>query len=276
MRVIETIADFADIRQGLPEPLGLVPTMGFLHEGHMVLVRRARADNATVVTSIFVNPTQFGPSEDFSTYPRNMESDLAKLEAEGVDFVFAPSVQEMYPKGFDTYVDVGRITLKLEGEARPGHFRGVATVVCKLLTIVRPNRAYFGQKDAQQCLVIKRLNTDLGLGVEIVVVPTLRETDGLALSSRNVNLKSDERQAALALYRALRLAKEQWERGNRDADDMRKQMRALIEGEPLARIDYISIADAETLDELERIDGPTLVSLAVYIGKTRLIDNIIL
>ena len=276
MKVIDSVADFADIRQGLPGPLGLVPTMGFLHEGHMVLVRRARADNATVVASIFVNPTQFGPSEDFSTYPRNMESDLAKLEAEGVDFVFAPSVQEMYPRGFDTYVDVGRITSRLEGEARPGHFRGVATVVCKLLAVVRPNRAYFGQKDAQQCLVVKRLNTDLGLGVEIVVVPTLREADGLALSSRNVNLKPDERQAALALYRSLLLAKEQWERGNRDAGDMRKQMRALIESEPLARIDYISIADAETLDELERIDGPALVSLTVYIGKTRLIDNIIL
>lgn len=276
MKVIETVADFADIRQGLPGPLGLVPTMGFLHEGHMVLVRRARADNATVVASIFVNPTQFGPSEDFSTYPRNMESDLAKLEAEGVDLVFAPSVEEMYPKGFDTYVDVGRITSRLEGESRPDHFRGVATVVCKLLTIVRPNRAYFGQKDAQQCLVIKRLNTDLGLGAEIVVVPTLREADGLALSSRNVYLKPDERQAALALYSALLLSKEEWKRGNRDASDVRKQMRALIEGEPLARIDYISIADAETLDELERIDGPALVSLGVYIGKTRLIDNIIL
>ncbi len=276
MRVIETIADFADIRQGLPGPLGLVPTMGFLHEGHMVLVRHARADNTTVVASIFVNPTQFGPSEDFSTYPRNMESDLAKLEAEGVDLVFVPSVEEMYPRGFDTYVDVGRITSRLEGEFRPGHFRGVATVVCKLLTIVRPNKAYFGQKDAQQCLVIKRLNTDLGLGTEIVVVPTLREADGLALSSRNVNLEPDERQAALALYRALGLAKEQWKRGNRDADDVRKQMRALIEGEPLARIDYISIADAETLDELERIDAPALVSLTVYIGITRLIDNIIL
>lgn len=276
MRVIETVADFADIRQGLPGPLGLIPTMGFLHEGHMALVRCARADNDTVVASIFVNPLQFGPSEDFSAYPRNMESDLAKLEAEGVDLVFAPSVGEMYPKGFDTYVDVGRITSRLEGESRPGHFRGVATVVCKLLTIVRPNRAYFGQKDAQQCIVIKRLNTDLSLGAEIVVVPTLREADGLALSSRNIYLGPDERQAALTLYRSLRLAKEQWERGNRDADDVRKQTRALIEGEPLARIDYISIADAETLDELERIDGPALVSLAVYIGKTRLIDNITL
>lgn len=276
MRVIETVADFADIRQGLPGPLGLVPTMGFLHEGHMALVGRARADNATVVASIFVNPTQFGPGEDFSTYPRNMESDLAKLEAEGVDLVFAPSVEEMYPKGFDTYVDVGRITSRLEGESRSGHFRGVATIVCKLLTIVRPNRAYFGQKDAQQCLIIKRLNTDLGFGAEIVVVPTLREADGLALSSRNVYLEPDERQAALTLYRSLRLAKELWKRGNRDAGNMRKQMRALIEGEPLARIDYISIADAETLDELERIDGPALVSLAVYIGKTRLIDNILL
>ena len=276
MRVIETVADFADIRQGLPVPLGLIPTMGFLHEGHMALVRCARADNDTVVASIFVNPTQFGPSEDFSAYPRNMESDLAKLEAEGVDLVFAPSVGEMYPKGFDTYVDVGRITSRLEGESRPDHFRGVATVVCKLLTIVRPNRAYFGQKDAQQCIVIKRLNTDLSLGAEIVVVPTLREADGLALSSRNIYLGPDERQAALTLYRSLCLAKDQWEHGNRDADDVRKQMRALIESEPLARIDYISIADAETLDELERIDGPALVSLAVYIGKTRLIDNIIL
>ena len=250
--------------------------MGFLHEGHLSLVRRARAENTTVVASIFVNPTQFGPSEDFSTYPRDIEADLASLDAEGVELVFAPTVEEMYPKDFDIYVEVGGVTSRLEGKSRPGHFRGVATVVCKLLAVVRPDRAYFGQKDAQQCVVVKRLNAALGLGAEIVVVPTVREADGLALSSRNIYLGAEERKAALALYRSLCLARELWERGNRDAGDVREQMRAFIEGEPLARIDYVSIADATTLEEVERIDGPALISLAVYIGRTRLIDNITL
>jgi pantoate--beta-alanine ligase len=276
MKVLETIAEFRAACARAPRPLGLVPTMGYLHEGHMELVRRARAENASVAATIFVNPTQFGPNEDFASYPRNLEADLAMLERNKADLVFAPPVQEIYPPGFDTYVDVGKVASRLEGEFRPGHFRGVATVVCKLLSIARPDRAYFGQKDAQQCLVIKRLNADLNLGAEIVVVPTVREPDGLAMSSRNVYLNPKERAAATVLYRSLSLARKLWEEGISDAEEVRHQMRALIEKEPLARIDYVSIAHAETLEELERIESPALVSMAVRIGKTRLIDNVTL
>ena len=276
MDVIETVAGFRESYNSISEPLGLVPTMGFLHQGHMALVRHARAENASVVVSIFVNPTQFAPHEDYATYPRDMESDLSKLEGAGVDLVFSPSVEEMFPVGFDTHVDVGSIASRLEGAHRPGHFRGVATVVATLLAVVRPDRAYVGQKDAQQCLVVKRLNADLNLGAEIVVVPTVRESDGLAISSRNIYLGPEERRAALSLYRSLSLARSLWERGNRDAEEVRRQMRSLIEENPQAHIDYVSIADAETLEELSRIEHPALVSLAVRIGKARLIDNITL
>ena len=276
MQIIESIAAFRQAYDPAEKPLGLVPTMGFLHEGHMELVRRAREENATAAVSIFVNPTQFGPSEDFATYPRDMDSDLAKLREAGVDLVFAPPVEEVYPPGFDTYIDVGRIGERLEGEHRAGHFRGVATVVCKLLTIVRPDRAYFGQKDAQQCLVVKRLNDDLNLGSEIVVCPTVRDTDGLALSSRNVYLSATEREAALSLYGSLRLAQDMHSQGETDAASIRQRMRRLITESPLAGIDYISIADADNLAELDTIDRPALVSLAVRIGKTRLIDNVII
>ena len=242
----------------------------------MALVHRARSDNACVAVSIFVNPAQFGPSEDYSTYPRDIESDLSKLEEAGVDLAFVPSTEEMYPEGFDTYVDVGGIAGRLEGEFRPGHFKGVATVVCKLLSIVRPDRAYFGHKDAQQCLVVGRLSAALNLGAEIVVVPTVREADGLALSSRNSRLGPEERMASLVLYRSLCLAKSLWEGGMRDAEEVRRQMRALIDKEPLARPDYVSIASANTLEELEMISHPALVSLAVRIGSIRLIDNVTL
>ena len=276
MQVIDTVSAFRQAYDEVERPLGLVPTMGFLHEGHMALVRRARAENATVSASIFVNPTQFGPNEDFTTYPRDMDSDLAKLEAAGVDLVFAPPVEEVYPPGFDTFVDVGRIGERLEGEHRAGHFRGVATVVCKLLAIVRPDRAYFGQKDAQQCLVVRRLNEDLNLGAEIVVCPTVRDDDGLALSSRNVYLSASEREAALSLHRSLILAARLFSQGETDAAAIRLHMRQLITEYPNASIDYISIADADNLSELDTIDRPTLVSLAVRIGKTRLIDNVIL
>ena len=276
MQVIESVAAFRQAHAVAAKPLGLVPTMGFLHEGHMALVRRARKENATVAVSIFVNPTQFGPSEDFETYPRDMDADLAQLDDAGVDLVFAPPVEEVYPPGFDTFVDVGRIGERLEGEHRAGHFRGVATVVCKLLTIVRPDRAYFGQKDAQQCLVVKRLNADLNLGAEIVVCPTVRDPDGLALSSRNVYLSESEREAALSLHRSLTLARQLHTQGETDADMVRRRMREIITAYPSAAIDYISIADAENLGELDIIDRPALVSLAVRIGKTRLIDNVIL
>lgn len=276
MRVIESVAAFRRARADAPNPLGLVPTMGFLHRGHLELVRRARAENATAAVSIFVNPTQFGANEDYATYPRDMDADLRNLEDAGVDLVFAPSVDEMYPHGFDSYVDVGRIGDRLEGEHRAGHFRGVATVVCKLLTVVRPDKAYFGQKDAQQCLVVQRLNADLNLGAEIVVCPTVRDDDGLALSSRNVYLSAAERQAALSLYRSLTLARQMRADGELDAAAIRRRIRRLIAEQPSAAIDYISIADADTLDELDAIDRPALISLAVRIGKTRLIDNVII
>ena len=242
----------------------------------MSLARRARADNATVSASIFVNPTQFAPNEDLAAYPRDMDGDLAKLEEAGVDLVFAPAPQEVYPAGFDTRVDVGEIAAKLEGASRPGHFRGVATVVCKLLTIVRPDKVYFGQKDAQQCLVIKRLNADLNLGAEVVVIPTIRDSDGLALSSRNAYLRDGDRESALTLSRSLNLAREMHQAEILNAKKISTQMRNLIESEPRTSVDYISISDAETLDELDIIDRPALVSLAVRIGDVRLIDNTLL
>ena len=276
MKVIETVAGFREANQNTERPLGLVPTMGSLHEGHLSLVRCAREENATVAVSIFVNPIQFGSDLDLSRYPRDIDSDLVKLEKECVQLVFVPSVEELYPSGFDTSVDAGRIATRLEGEFRPGHFRGVATVVCKLLSIVRPERAYFGRKDAQQCLVIERLNTDLDLGAEIVVVPTVRETDGLALSSRNAHLEPEQRAAAAVLYRSLCAARGLWERGVRDAEAIRQETRSAIGREPLAAIDYVSVADANTLQELDQIELPALVSVAVRIGDTRLIDNITL
>ena len=273
MKVIETVAEFRGAHTQAPKPLGLVPTMGFLHAGHMALVERARADCATVAASIFVNPTQFGLGEDFSTYPRSTEADLEKLEAGGVELVFAPPADEMYPEGFAATVDVGAIGCRLEGEGRPGHFNGVATVVAKLLAIVRPDRAYFGQKDAQQCLVIRRMNADLNLGAEIVVVPTVREPDGLALSSRNVHLTPDERRAAPLIYQSLLLAKGLRDEGVTYATEVKRQMRMLLERSPLVRLEYVSVAHAETLEELELLESPALVSLAARIGKARLIDN---
>jgi pantoate--beta-alanine ligase len=276
MRVVRAIDEMRDARGALAGSVGLVPTMGYLHEGHLSLVRQARADNDHLVVSIFVNPTQFGPSEDFARYPRDEARDLALLQAERADIVFAPTVEEMYPKGYSTYVDVEHITERLEGAHRPGHFRGVATIVTKLFAIVRPARAYFGQKDAQQLAVVRRLARDLALGVEIIGLPTVREADGLALSSRNAYLSPDERQAATVLWRALCRARELFEAGERGAEALRSAMRELIAREPLARVDYVSVADGASLRELERIAGPALVSLAVRIGKTRLIDNITL
>ncbi len=276
MQVIETVADFRAIERTCPRPLGLVPTMGFLHEGHLSLVRQARADNATAAASIFVNPTQFAENEDMSTYPRDMEGDLEKLRSEGVDLVFAPPASEVYPPGFDTSIDVGAIASRLEGEHRPGHFTGVATVVCKLLTIVRPDNVYFGQKDAQQCLVVRRMNADLNLGANVVVMPTVRDPDGLALSSRNAYLTAEDRQSALSLSRALRFAETMCDEGVRDTATLRSQMTMILNTVPDASIDYVSIADAETLEEMVIIDRPALVSMAVRIGKVRLIDNVVL
>jgi pantoate--beta-alanine ligase len=276
MQTLCTIAEVRAAQRTLSGAVGLIPTMGALHEGHLTLVRRARADNDHVFVSIFVNPTQFGPNEDFAAYPRDIGRDLGLLEAEGVDYVFLPSVEEMYPKDAETYVDVGPISDRLEGAFRPGHFRGVATVVLKLFTIVKPARAYFGRKDAQQLVVIRRMVRDLNVDVEIVPMDTVREPDGLAMSSRNAYLNPTERKAALCLHEALELAREMWTRGARDAEAFRKRLRELIEDDELARIDYVSVANPETLEELDRIHGPALVSLAVRIGRTRLIDNITL
>ena len=276
MKILDTIAAFKGERGKIGGSVGFVPTMGYLHDGHLELVRRARAENITVVASIFVNPSQFGAQEDFTSYPRDTERDLAMLEEENVRLVFMPTVEEMYPQGFSTRVEVEKITERLEGESRPGHFRGVATVVAKLFNIVQPDRAYFGQKDAQQLAVICRMVSDLCLNLDIVAVPTVREPDGLAMSSRNIFLTAEERKAALVLWKALCLARGHWEKGQRDVTSLRQEMASLIEHEPFANIDYISIADPETLEEVDVIDRPALVSLAVRIGGTRLIDNTIL
>ncbi len=276
MQVLTTIAEVRAARSAVAGSAGLVPTMGALHEGHLTLVRQARAANASVFVSIFVNPAQFGANEDFASYPRDTARDLDLLRAESVDFVFMPPVEVVYPDGFGTSVDVGAIAQLLEGEHRSGHFLGVATVVLKLVNIVQPERAYFGHKDAQQLAVIRRMVRDLDVNVEIVPVDTVREPDGLAMSSRNAYLSPGERQSALVLWNALSLAREMWTRGARDAGAYRRRLRELIEGEEAARIDYVSVADPETLREVERIQGPVLVSLAVRIGKTRLIDNITL
>ena len=274
MQVVKTIPDIGALRQKLDGSVGFVPTMGYLHEGHLALVKQARIENSAVIASIYVNPTQFGPGEDIGVYPRDLNRDLELLRGERVDIVFIPSDDEMYPPEFSSWVDVEKVTERLEGASRPGHFRGVATVVAKLFNIVQPLRAYFGQKDIQQAVVIKRMVADLNMGVEIVVVPTVRESDGLAMSSRNIYLSPGERQAAAILFQSLMLARQLWQDGEKNADKIRWQMTSLIQKEPLARIDYLSIADAETLEELPFIDRPALVFLAVKIGKTRLIDNI--
>jgi len=250
--------------------------MGALHEGHLSLVRAARAENESVVVSIFVNPTQFAPSEDFDTYPRDLKKDLSLLEEESVDLVFTPSSDELYPDGYSTWVEVESLTRRLEGAARPTHFRGVATIVTKLFNIIAPQRAYFGQKDAQQALVIRRLIADLNLPIELRICPTVREEDGVAMSSRNAYLSAKERKGATVLKKGLDLAERLFSEGEHDADLIRRAVRDLISSEPLAEIDYVSVADLEGLDELERLDRPALVSLAVRFGRTRLIDNTIL
>ncbi len=276
METAYTITEMRELRSRAAGPAGFVPTMGYLHEGHLSLVRQARAENRIVVVSIFVNPTQFGPGEDYAAYPRDPERDLDLLKREGTDIVFIPSAEEMYPSGFNSWVDVEGITERLEGAARPGHFKGVTTVVAKLFNIVEPARAYFGQKDAQQALVIRKMVADLNMNLEVVVSATVREEDGLAMSSRNSYLGPAERKAAIVLYRSLFLAQESYAKGERNAEEIRNRMVALIREEPLARIDYVSIADKDTLEELSIMDRPALISLAVRIGKTRLIDNMLL
>jgi pantoate--beta-alanine ligase len=257
--------------------IGFVPTMGALHEGHLSLIHEARALCDVVVVSIFVNPTQFGPSEDFDAYPRDLTRDAGLLSEYNVDYVFAPTVAEIYPEGFSTFVTVEGLTDKLEGASRPGHFRGVTTVVTILLNIVRPDFAFFGQKDAQQAITIKRLVRDLAFRTEVVIAPIVREESGLAMSSRNGYLSDQERRAATVLNRALMNAVAAFENGERSGSRLLEIAGATIDEEPLARIDYISINDTETLEPIDRIEeSPALLSLAAFVGKTRLIDNVIL
>jgi len=277
-QVLRTRAELRGALAHVDRPLGLVPTMGWLHEGHRSLMARARADNATTIASIFVNPRQFNEAADYQRYPRNEARDLAICAEEGLDFVFAPGVEEIYPPGFDTTVRVGAVAGPLEGAARPGHFEGVATVVAILFNLVGAERAYFGQKDAQQVMVIRQMARDLAIPTEVIACPTVREADGLALSSRNVHLSPEERAAAPVLRRALLAARERWEAGERSGDALRDAMWEVLTAEPLAIPSYVSVADGGTLAELERVADadPALLSLAVRIGQTRLIDNEIL
>jgi len=276
MIVARTLAELRAARLQLPLPVGFVPTMGFLHEGHVALVRQSVDECAATVVSLFVNPTQFAPTEDLSSYPRDEARDLELLQAAGTDLVFLPRAEEMYAEDHETWVALDRLTRRLEGSVRPTHFRGVATVVSQLFHIVEPQRAYFGQKDAQQVLVIDRMIRDLHFPIVLRVGDTVREPDGLAFSSRNTYLSAEERRAALILRHSLDLAERLWLEGERDAEEIRKEMTELVGQEPLARLDYVSIADTQTLDEIHAIDRKVLVSLAVRIGKTRLIDNAIL
>jgi pantoate--beta-alanine ligase len=272
-QVLRTRAELRGALSKAQRPIGLVPTMGWLHDGHRSLMQRARAENETTVVTIFVNPRQFNDASDYTRYPREEARDLAICEEERVDIVFAPPVEEVYPPGFDTVVSVGAISRPLEGAARPGHFDGVATVVAILFSLVGAERAYFGQKDAQQVMVIRRMAIDLASPTEVIACPTVREPDGLALSSRNVHLASAERAAAPVLRRALLAGRRAWERGERSGDAIRDVMSGELSREPLAQAEYVSVADASTLEELARVHGAALLSLAVRIGTTRLIDN---
>ena len=275
MRTVSTLAELRSARLPFSGTVGFVPTMGYLHEGHLALIRRARAECEYVVVSIFVNPTQFGAKEDLSKYPRDMERDLRLIEPY-TDLAWTPSAEEMYQQGYQTWVEVEAVTRPLEGTMRPGHFKGVTTVVAKLFNGVQPHKAYFGQKDAQQVAVIRQMVRDLNFPIEIVVCPTLREADGLAMSSRNVYLDAEQRKAATILYRALSAAKGLYEGGELNAETVRGKMKEILASEPLAQVQYVSCADYDTLAELSVIKGKALLSMAVFMGKTRLIDNFVL
>lgn len=279
MRIIEKVKEmklFSEMARREGKSIGFVPTMGYLHEGHLSLVRRARAENDVVVVSIFVNPIQFGPNEDYDRYPRDFERDKMLLEKEGVDCVFYPSVEEMYPQDFSTYVEETVLSKPLCGRSRPGHFRGVCTVVAKLFNIVKPHRAYFGQKDAQQFRVLRRMVRDLNMDVEMIECPIVREPDGLAMSSRNVYLSPEERRQALALYRSLKLAEELFTKGERDALKIKREMEEFLRGFDKVKVDYVEIVDEETLEPVSKIEKKVIVAVAAWVGKARLIDNVIL
>jgi pantoate--beta-alanine ligase len=275
MKAVIQIKDLREARVMLAAPFGFVPTMGYLHEGHLALVRRAREECASVGVSIFVNPTQFGLQEDLDSYPRDLDRDFRLLEAENVDLVWTPTTEDMYPEGFQTWVGVEELTRPLEGAHRPGHFRGVTTVVAKIFNAARPDRAYFGQKDAQQVTVIQCMVKDLDFPLEVVVCPTVRHEDGLAMSSRNMYLNPEQREAATVLYRSLKAAVDAFGTGERDADALRQVISAVLSAEPLARVEYISVADPITLEESSGHIDRALLSMAVYVGKTRLIDNML-
>ena len=265
------------IRRDQDRTIGLVPTMGALHEGHLSLVREARRMCDVVVVSVFVNPTQFGPSEDYEHYPRDLTKDTALLTDYNVNYIFAPAPEEIYPKDFSTYVNVGGLSKLLEGETRPGHFRGVTTVVAILFNTVRPDFAFFGQKDAQQAVIIKRMVRDLAFDTEIVVLPTVREDSGLAISSRNHYLDAEEQQSAAVIHQGLKAAKQAYKKGERHAAKLIEIVRTTIEAESRVRVDYVSVVDSETLEKLEKLDErPMLIAVAAYVGKTRLIDNTML
>ncbi len=276
MQTVTTFPELRLARRSLPGPVGFVPTMGYLHAGHISLAQQARAECSSVFVSIFVNPTQFGPNEDLAKYPRDLPRDLALLQAVGVDLVWTPTAEVMYPPGFQTWVMVEALSRPLEGDVRPGHFRGVTTVVSKLFNAVGPDKAYFGQKDAQQAAVIRRMTKDMDFPIEIVVCPTVREPDGLAMSSRNIYLNSEERRAASVLFRSLNAAKSAYDSGERRAEKLRSLVRGMVANEPLAHLQYVSCADYDTLEELDKVEGKTLLSMAVQLGKTRLIDNFVL
>jgi pantoate--beta-alanine ligase len=273
VNVVTTVAALRHATATLRAPVGFVPTMGFLHAGHLALVDASRQANRSTVVSIFVNPTQFGPREDFRTYPRDLDRDLALLGRAGVDLVFAPGAEEMYPPGFSTTVDVGPVGERLEGASRPGHFRGVATVVARLFGLVEADRAYFGQKDAQQCIVVKKLVAELGIPLDVTIVPTAREPDGLARSSRNVYLSPAERAAARVLSAGLGRARTAFDAGERRGPTLRDLIAEAVAAEPLARLDYASVADPATLEEVDTVAPAAIASLAARIGATRLIDN---
>jgi pantoate--beta-alanine ligase len=276
MKTVSTLFDLRTARLSLYGTVGLVPTMGYLHEGHLSLIRRAKAECESVVVSIFVNPTQFGANEDLSKYPRDLERDLRLIEPLGVDLVWNPTAEIMYPTGYQTWVEVDALTHRLEGSVRPAHFKGVTTVVAKLFNAVQPHKAYFGQKDAQQAAVIRQMVRDLNFPIEVIVCPTTREADGLAMSSRNKYLEGTERPAATVLFRALSAAKSAYESGERNAEKLRIAMKETLAVEPRAQVQYVSCADYDTLEELDVVSGKTLLSMAVLIGKTRLIDNFVL
>lgn len=276
MDVLSSLADLRTARLSLNGTVGLVPTMGYLHEGHLSLVSRAKAENQHVIVTIFVNPTQFGVNEDLSKYPRDLERDLNLLRPLGVDVVWTPTAEVMYPPGYQTWVEVEALTSPLEGAMRPGHFRGVTTVVAKLFNATQPTKAYFGQKDAQQAAVIRRMAVDLNFPLEVIICPTTREADGLAMSSRNKYLSEAERAAATVLFRALSAAKALYESGERSGEMLRRKMKEVLASEPLAQMQYVSCADYDTLQELNAVTGKALLSMAVYFGKTRLIDNFVL